>query len=94
MRRTNRPSVELLEGKTLLSAASAAAPSGLVGSLTAASTRTATGTQVVVTLTETNATDHDLTIAVGPTNDGFVATHGGKVVWESNPGFRVEGPAS
>ena len=89
MRRTNRPNVELLEGKTLLSAASAAT-SGLVGSLTAVATGTGAGTRVVVTLTETNVTDHDVTIDVGPTNDGFVATRDGKAVWASNPGIQPQ----
>ena len=88
MRRTNRLAVESLEGKTLLSLATPA--SGVVATLTAVRSTTSAGTQVVATLTETNRTNHDVTIAVGPSIDGFVATQGGKTIWASNPGLEPQ----
>ena len=89
MHRTDRPAVEFLEGKALLSAG-LGLPSGLVGSLTAAETRTAKGTQVTVTLTETNATNHDVEVALGPGSSDFAATRGGKRAWDTGLGIHPQ----
>lgn len=43
------------------------------------------GQSIVMTLTETNTSQHDMTVYLGPSNDGFIATVGGEV-WTSNPG--------
>jgi hypothetical protein len=83
MRRSTRPTLELLEGKALLSMASVAT-SGLHDTLTAVVRKTASGVQVVATLTETNVSNHSISIAHGPSNEGFVVSQAGKSVWLSN----------
>ena len=85
MRRTIRPGLELLEGRALLSGVSAATP-GLVASLTAVAGRTPSGAQVVLTFTETNASNHDITVEQGPSIEGFTATRGGKTIWNQDAG--------
>ena len=85
MRRIIRPSLEILEGKALLSGASAAA-SGLADSLTAVASRTISGSQVVMTFTETNVSNHDITVDHGPSDEGFTVTQGGKTIWSEDAG--------
>lgn len=86
MRRSIPPGLELLEGKALLSGVSAAA-SGLADSLTAVASRTMSGAQVVLTYTETNVSNHDITVDYGPSTDGFAASQGGKTIWAENAGL-------
>jgi hypothetical protein len=85
MRRTIRPSLEVLEGKALLSGVSATA-SGLAYSLTAVASRTVSGAQVVATFTETNVTNQVITVDHGPSDDGFDVAQGGKTIWSSETG--------
>jgi hypothetical protein len=85
----NRPAVETLEGKALLSGG-LGLPSGLEGSLSAVETRTPKGIQVTVTLTETNVTNHDIELALGPDSTDFVATRGGKPVWDTRLGIHPQ----
>src|SRR5262245_26335471 len=44
------------------------------------------GQPVVVTLTETNVSSKAVTVALGPSTDGFYATQNGVEVWASNAG--------
>ncbi len=85
MRRSVRPALEMLEGKTLLSGVATATP-GLVASLTAVASRTNAGPQVVETFTETNVSDHEITVVDGPSLDGFTVSRGGKTVWNPHQG--------
>ncbi len=87
MRRSARLAVESLEGKALLSGAVVTA-SGLSESLTATPSRTTAGTSIVLTFTETNVTDHDISVTLAQSTDGFVASKGGRPVWTSNPGVQ------
>jgi len=87
MRRTNLPNVETLEGRALLAGAG---PSSLAVSLTAVSQQTLTGTQVVFTFVETNISQNNVNVALGPSNDGFVVNENGKPVWVSNPGIQPQ----
>jgi hypothetical protein len=44
------------------------------------------GQPVVITLTETNISSHDVQVVSGPSIDGFTITHNGAPVWISNKG--------
>ena len=44
------------------------------------------GQPVVITLTETNISSHDVQVVSGPSIDGFSITHNGAPVWVSNKG--------
>jgi hypothetical protein len=85
MRRRIRPTVECLEGKALLSGA----PAGLAVTLNATPMASSSGTQVALTLTETNVSHQDVTVDDGPSLDGFSAARDGKTVWVSNPGINA-----
>jgi hypothetical protein len=85
MRRTIRPCLESLEARALLSGVSSATP-GLVDSLTAVVSRSNSGAQVVMTFTETNVSNQDINVVHGPSDEGFIATQGGKTVWTSLEG--------
>jgi hypothetical protein len=74
--------VEILEGKALLSGV----VPGLSGSLVATPTTTSAGTTVALTFTETNVSNHAITVTYGPGDDGFIASANGKNVWLSNAG--------
>jgi len=100
-----RPSVEGLENKALLShvAASlvahhvaAAHDAQLVetGSMAAALTTNKPtynpGQVVSMTLTLTNNSNHNETVLLGPSVDGFSITHNGTVIWRSNQGVEPQ----
>ena len=68
--------VECLENKTLLSV-----------SLTTNASSYQVGQSVQITFTETNDTSRPLTIAEGPSNDGFVIRQNGRTIWRSNAGI-------
>jgi len=93
--RSRIPVLEPLEGKALLSSVAAApvgpvavasANEGVVVQLTTNQLVYHEGQAVQMTLTETNMTNHDVTISVGPSIDGFYVTKKGKEVWASNTG--------
>ncbi len=42
------------------------------------------GQPVVITLTETNTSQHEITVGSGPSLGGFFVTHNGRKVWASN----------
>jgi Intracellular proteinase inhibitor len=86
MRPATRLSVEILEGKALLSGVAAIGPE-LSTSLTVDRSAYKLGQPVVLTFTETNASHHDVTVDHGPANQGFVASRNGQVVWQSNAGL-------
>ncbi len=92
MKRSTNPAVETLEGKNLLTAPAAVAPlvaaveQGLVVKLTTDHMVYHLGQPVVMTLTETNTSQHNITIGLGPSVDGFFVTQNGKEVWASNTG--------
>ena len=44
------------------------------------------GQPVVMTLTETNTSNHAVTVPLGPSTDGFYVTQNGREVWASNTG--------
>ena len=44
------------------------------------------GQPVVMTLTETNTSNHTVNVALGPSTDGFSVTQNGREVWASNTG--------
>src|SRR5690348_10939965 len=46
------------------------------------------GQPVVMTLRETNVTNHAIAVGIGPSIDGFFITQRGKVAWRSNPGIQ------
>ena len=46
------------------------------------------GRPVVITLTETNTSQHDITVESGPSLGGFFATHNGRRVGASNAGVQ------
>ena len=85
MRHTTRLAVEPLETKVLLSGLTAMG-SDLARSIATDRTSYRVGQPVVITLTETNVSDHDVTTYHGPGSDGFIASWGGLAVWRSNPG--------
>jgi hypothetical protein len=97
MNRSRRVAVEPLEGRALLSARRPVAPHAAqvaVGSLSqdlkiVLSTDHQVyhqGQPVVMTLTETNVTTHAVSVALGPSTDGFYVTQDGREVWASNAG--------
>ena len=99
MKRTCNPVIEPLEGKALLAAlATPVAPvsspivapvnEGLVVKLTTDHTVYHLGQPVVMTLTETNTSKHDINIGLGPSIDGFFVTQNGHEVWASNTGIQ------
>jgi hypothetical protein len=61
--------------------------SALAISLTTNQSTYAVGQNVQMTLTETNDTNHDVTVAVGPSIDGFFITQNGETIWQSNSGM-------
>jgi hypothetical protein len=77
-----RLNVEALEGKSLLS--------GITPGLTASLVATPVGTTVDLHYTETNTSNHAISFAVGPGNDGFSASRNGKTVWISNSGVQPD----
>jgi len=89
--------LETLEGKVLLSAIAtpiapisppiiASVSQGLVVKLTTDHRVYRRGQPEVITLTETNTSQHDITVYSGPSTDGFFVTHNGRKVWASNVG--------
>jgi hypothetical protein len=95
MKRSTNPAVERLEGKNLLTAPATVAPvapivaaadQGLVVKLTTDHAVYHLGQPVVMTLTETNTSQHNITIELGPSRDGFFVTLNGNEVWASNTG--------
>jgi hypothetical protein len=97
MKRSTNPAVETLEGRTLLTAPAtapvvpgapiiASAVQGLVVKLTTDHTVYHLGQPVLMTLTETNTSKHDINIGLGPSVDGFFVTWNGHEVWASNTG--------
>jgi hypothetical protein len=102
LRHQLRPSVEGLENKALLShVAASLAPShfalqhdaklvenaSMTVSLTTNKPTYQPGQVVQMKLTMTNNSDHDETVMLGPSMDGFSITHDGTVIWRSNKGF-------
>ncbi len=92
MRNARRPVVESLEEKCLLTSvagAEAVVPStasGLKVTLATNQKHYHQGQAVAMRLTETNTTNHAVTLTVGPGSDGFDVTKNGKTVWISNSG--------
>jgi hypothetical protein len=97
MRRSRGLVPEMLEGKVLLAAmatpiAALSPPliaplnQGLVVKLSTNHLVYRRGQPVVMTLTETNTSQQDITVTSGPSTDGFFVTHGGRKVWASNAG--------
>jgi hypothetical protein len=78
MSRKTRPRVDGLENKTLLS--------GLAVSLTTDKSSYQPGRPISMKLTETNMSNQPITIADGPSIDGFFVTHDDVTVWASNEG--------
>ena len=99
MRRSRCLVLETLEGKVLLAAiATPVAPvsppivalvsQGLVVKLSTDHQVYRQGQPVVITLTETNTSQHDITVESGPSLGGFFVTHNGRGVWASNAGVQ------
>jgi hypothetical protein len=99
MRRSRGLVLETLEGKVLLAAiATPIAPvsppiiapvsQGLVVKLSTDHQVYRRGQPVVTTLTETNTSQHDITVESGPSLGGFFVTHNGRRVWASNAGVQ------
>ena len=102
MRQQLRPTIEPLETKSLLSQFSPAGVDRHVGRGVPAMTRTIAsrlevglktnevsytpGQIVRMTFTETNKTEHDVVVAIGPSMETFSISHRGKTIWRSNPG--------
>ncbi len=97
MRRSRSLALETLEGKVLLSAIAtpiafvsppiiAPVSQGLVVKLSTDQQVYRRGQPVVITLTETNTSQHAITVYSGPSTDGFFVTHNGRKVWASNVG--------
>jgi len=91
--------LEMLEGKVVLAAiATPVAPvsppmiaplsHGLVVKLSTDHKVYQQGQPVVMTLTETNTSQHDITVQSGPSLGGFFVTHNGRRVWASNAGVQ------
>ncbi len=72
--------VESLEGRIVLTS---------VMGLTITTDRVeyAPGQPVVITLTQTNLSDHDVTVSHGPSTDGFLVSKDGTELWRSNAGM-------
>lgn len=99
MRRSRGLVLETLEGKVLLAAiATPVAPvspliivpvsQGLVVKLSTDHQVYRRGQPVVITLTETNTSQHDISVESGPSLGGFFVTHNGRRVWASNTGIQ------
>lgn len=100
MKRTLRPQVEPLEGKSLLSGGfhiahhaistpvKPAPSGGLVLTLTTNRSVYRQGQPVVLTLKETNTTNHSLVLIVGPSLNGLYVNQNGNTVWRSNGGLQ------
>ncbi len=98
MKRTLIPAVERMEGRALLSAGLRRAQIPVSPPVVAPVTQglkvvLATdhrvyhqGEPVVLTLTETNTSNHAVTVPLGPSTDGFYLTQNGREVWASNNG--------
>ena len=98
MRRSRIAAVEPLESKELLSAVVrlesvrpappivAKVNEGLKIVLTTDQKVYHKGQPVVMTLTETNTSNQTVTVALGPSTDGFYVTQNGVDVWASNTG--------
>ena len=92
------PAVERLEGRALLSAGLRRAQIPVAPPMVAPVSQgvkvvLATdrqvyhrGQPVVMTLTETNTSNHAVTVPLGPSTDGFYVTQNGREVWASNTG--------
>jgi hypothetical protein len=100
MKRSTKPALETLEGRALLTTPApvvpvapivTAAEQGLVDKLTTDHTVYHLGQPVVMTLTVTNTSNHDISFGLGPSVDeGFFVTQNGKEVWASNTGFQPD----
>jgi len=99
MRRSRGLVLETLERKVLLAAfATPLAPvsppmiaplsQGLVVKLSTDHQIYRWGQPVVMTLTETNTSQQDITVESGPGLAGFFVTHNGRRVWASNAGVQ------
>jgi hypothetical protein len=98
MKRARIAAVEPLESRSLLSAAArlesvrpappivARLNEGLKLVLTTDQKVYHKGQPVVMTLTETNTSSQTVTVALGPSTDGFYVTQNGVEVWASNTG--------
>jgi hypothetical protein len=84
-----RPNVELLEALALLSPLACfpppALPSDLAVTLTTDRPVYQQGQPVTMTLTETNISDHEVSVLDGCSIDSFYVTQGGVTVWDSMP---------
>jgi hypothetical protein len=103
MRHQLRPSVDGLENKILLSHLAAGlmahhplpqhevqpvrGVAAMAVSLTTNQPAYNRGQVVIMTLTMTNNSNHNETVMLGPSKDGFLITHNAKVIWRSNAGF-------
>ena len=85
MPRPVRPSLESLEARALLSAVPASTP-GLADSVTAVASRVTGGARVALTFTETNVSNHPISVTYGPSDDDFLVSKGGKIVWDQDAG--------
>ena len=74
-----RPHVETMEPRALLS-------SDLSVSLTTDKAVYQPGQPIELTFTETNNSDHEISLSYGPSVDGFVVSEEGQPVWQSNAG--------
>ena len=99
MRRYRSLVLETLDGKVLLSAIAtppvpvsppiiAPVSQGLVMKLSTDHQVYRRGQPVVITLTETNTSQHDITVDSGPSLGGFFVTHNGRKIWASNAGIQ------
>jgi hypothetical protein len=79
MIRRTRPSLEPLEGRSLLS--------GLAYSLTTNQAIYQLGQPVEMTFQETNVSSQPVSVEDGPSIDGFTISRDGAVVWQSNSGI-------
>jgi hypothetical protein len=98
MKRSQVPAVERLEGRALLSAGLrrarlpvappivASESEGVKAVLATDHQRYHQGQAVVMTLTATNTSNHDVTMPLGPSADGFYVSRNGRTVWASNSG--------
>jgi hypothetical protein len=102
MRHRLQPRIESLEAKALLSHLAlapagriemrmavphlVARPAALTVTLNTNQTIYRPGQVVSMTFTETNHTGHAVTVAIGPSIDGFFIGHQGSIVWRSNSG--------
>ena len=99
MRRARDLMLESLDGKILLTMiatpiASMSPPiitpvsQGLVVKLSTDHQVYRRGQPVVITLSETNTSQHDITVESGPSLGGFFVAHNGRRVWASSTGIQ------